>query len=99
MVQVLEAQKTMECIKRLTTQGSTTTRTLLGRGTGGLKLALNRFYTCDHCGKQLDEMKDYTESNIDVFYECMQCDLCADCAKQLVKLVVGYVKNGSAADG
>lgn len=25
-------------------------------------------YTCDHCGKEIDEMRDHTDMKIDNFY-------------------------------
>lgn len=52
------------------------------------------FHTCDHCGKRLDEMKDYPDSTIDICYNYVACDLCADCVEQLTALVSGYVKGG-----
>lgn len=57
------------------------------------------FYTCDHCGKRLDEMKDYPESGLDVCYDYISCDLCADCVLELSKLVRGYVKKEKDGDG
>lgn len=51
-----------------------------------------QFYTCDHCGKKLDDMKDYPDCVIDVCYNTVQCDLCADCVSKLGDLVVGFVK-------
>lgn len=55
---------------------------------------LNKHYTCDHCGKVLDEMHDYPESNIDICYNYVLCDLCAECVEELTRLVSGYVKKG-----
>lgn len=56
------------------------------------------FYTCDHCGKRLDGMKDYVDSSIDVCYNCIPCDLCVDCVSELSKLLHGYVKKKGDGD-
>ena len=41
---------------------------------------------CDHCGKVIDDMKDYTYLEINE----IECDLCAGCAKELNKVVMKY---------
>ena len=39
------------------------------------------FY-CDHCGKEIDEMHDYTDQEIGLFgYET--ADLCTECMEEL----------------
>jgi hypothetical protein len=48
---------------------------------------------CDHCGKVLDEMCDYTDTEIEVRY-FFKCDLCAECIDKLDKIVLAYCKKG-----
>ena len=44
---------------------------------------------CDHCKKELDEMQDYTDTEIDVF-AWFNADLCADCAKEISNTVLKF---------
>lgn len=46
---------------------------------------------CDHCGKKLNEMTDYTESEIRIAYTDIEADLCIVCLEKLVKLVKAFV--------
>lgn len=48
-------------------------------------------YTCDHCGKELDEMRDYTEMKIDNFIDYIETDLCSKCFRELNEMVLQYV--------
>lgn len=48
-------------------------------------------FTCDHCGKELDEMRDYTEMKIDNFIDFVEVDLCSDCFRELNEVVLKYV--------
>lgn len=52
------------------------------------------YHICDHCKKRLDEMKDYHDSTIDICYNYIACDLCADCVEKLTALVRKFVKDG-----
>ena len=49
---------------------------------------------CDHCGKVLDDMKDYIGAEIEVCYEEYTHDLCDECRKQLTKLVKDFCSYG-----
>lgn len=49
--------------------------------------------TCDHCGKQLNSMHDYTEISIDPGGICyIDADLCRECMNDLVKQICEFVK-------
>ena len=50
---------------------------------------------CDHCGKVLNEMNDYTDNEIEV-KSWFKCDLCAECIDELDKIVLAYCKKGGA---
>lgn len=42
--------------------------------------------TCDHCGKELSAMNDYTDQEISfIGYEI--ADLCADCINELQRMI------------
>ena len=47
---------------------------------------------CDHCGKQLDSMKDYCEIIVSIPGKDVYCDLCASCLDNLSDVVREYVK-------
>ena len=44
---------------------------------------------CDHCGKVLDEMKDYVDTEIEA-KNWFKADLCSSCIDELAKLVMGF---------
>ena len=48
-------------------------------------------FTCDHCGKEIDEMRDYPEMKIDNFIDFVEVDLCSDCFRELNEIVLKYV--------
>ena len=48
-------------------------------------------YTCDHCGKELDEMDDYTDMDIDNFIDYVRTDLCTKCLEELNEIVLKFV--------
>ena len=48
-------------------------------------------YICDHCGKEIDEMRDYTEMKIDNFINYVEADLCSDCFRKLDDMILQYV--------
>jgi hypothetical protein len=52
----------------------------------------NKIY-CDHCGKVLNEMTDYTDTEI-YAGSWFKCDLCAECMDELEKIVLAYCKKG-----
>lgn len=59
-----------------------------------------KFHTCDHCGKTLNEMHDYTEYLIDLPYgDFRDVDLCKKCARELQLLVGKFIgKENSLGD-
>lgn len=42
---------------------------------------------CDHCGKEIDTMKDYLDTEIIVCYSWCDVDLCGDCYDKLKHIV------------
>jgi hypothetical protein len=49
---------------------------------------------CDHCGKELDRMKDYGGTEI-VALHLFTADLCAECIEELDRMVFAFCKRGS----
>lgn len=47
-------------------------------------------FICDHCGKEIDEMKDYSEMKIDNFIDYIETDLCRKCFHELNEMVLKY---------
>ena len=45
---------------------------------------------CDHCGKELDSMHDYTNMEIDDFVDWYEVDLCSECFHELNDMVLQY---------
>lgn len=46
---------------------------------------------CDHCGKKLDEMKDYIDVGEDIgIGSNINGDLCSDCYHELENIVIGF---------
>lgn len=48
-------------------------------------------YTCDHCGKELNEMHDYVEIEIRDFADYVETDLCAKCYDELNNMLLQYI--------
>lgn len=48
-------------------------------------------YICDHCGKEIDCIKDYTEIEIDDFNFDKEVDLCTTCYQELNDIVEKFV--------
>lgn len=49
-------------------------------------------FRCDHCGKVLDEMRDYTEAELDLPVGWWQnTDLCKECAEELCRIVEEFL--------
>lgn len=46
---------------------------------------------CDHCGKELNNMKDYPDTEI-MLLKYIQTDLCKDCINELQELIERFVK-------
>ena len=42
--------------------------------------------TCDHCGKELDEMKDYVDVEFDALY-WFRTDLCSECYAEISQII------------
>ena len=42
---------------------------------------------CDHCRKELDTMKDWCETSVDIGSEWFETDLCEECGEELARLV------------
>lgn len=47
-------------------------------------------FTCDHCGKEMDDMRDYSEMKIDNFIDWIEADLCSECFRELNDIVLQY---------
>lgn len=56
-------------------------------------------FTCDHCGKEIDEMKDYTDIEFDNFFEIFKSDLCYQCFHELNDIVFKYVNKNKDGQG
>lgn len=48
-------------------------------------------YTCDHCGKELDEVKDCIEIIVDNFIDVVYTDLCLDCEREINEIILKYI--------
>lgn len=46
---------------------------------------------CDHCGKVLDDMKDYPDTEISILNYC-KADFCAKCLSELQDIVDDFIK-------
>ena len=57
-------------------------------------MASKRIYTCDHCGKELNAMHDFTETNLDDFDFYAEVDLCEKCYGEISKIVHGFCNIG-----
>ena len=49
---------------------------------------------CDHCGKELDEMRDYPDTELDIIDEFLKCDLCKSCYEELSRTIRKFVNKG-----
>lgn len=45
---------------------------------------------CDHCGKELDIMKDFDDMTIELGYKWVECDLCDSCLEELYSKVYAF---------
>ena len=48
-------------------------------------------YTCDHCGKEINSVDDYTDAELDFGEFYKSCDFCCDCYNKLVDYVSNFV--------
>ena len=46
---------------------------------------------CDHCGAELNQMKDYTNYDMDTVKDFVNCDLCEDCVEALDKMIKKFL--------
>jgi len=51
-------------------------------------------YKCDHCGKELNTMHDFTETNLDDFDFYAKVDLCKKCYGEISKTVYEFCNCG-----
>ena len=54
---------------------------------------------CDHCGKELDEMKDYIDISIDMNHIWLTKDLCADCVEELKSIIEKFCDHPTEKGG
>ena len=47
-------------------------------------------YICDHCGRELDGMRDFTDMKIDTFLDYIETDLCDKCFHELNDMVLQF---------
>ena len=52
----------------------------------------NKIY-CDHCGKEIDTMRDYDDLQIDMGHKWYNTDLCIECLDKLYDIVLNFCKN------
>lgn len=45
---------------------------------------------CDHCGKELDTMKDYNDTLVEIAYHWFNTDLCSDCLEELYDTICKF---------
>ena len=48
-------------------------------------------FICDHCGKEIDELRDYTDMKIDNFINYAETDLCSECFRELDDMVLKFI--------
>lgn len=56
-----------------------------------------RYHICDHCGKQLNPMKDYEDVELDK-YGLVRADLCTACYNEL-DIIIQKFLNRSVDNG
>ena len=54
---------------------------------------------CDHCGKELNEMKDYVDLSIDLNHIWRTHDLCAECLEDLKDVIDRFCTNKPTEKG
>lgn len=53
---------------------------------------------CDHCGKVLDEMSDYTDITIEAAHKMVNADLCTDCFEKMCDIIYKFCKEKGGAE-
>jgi hypothetical protein len=48
---------------------------------------------CDHCGKQIDSMTDYTEMGVSLGKNFAETDLCTECNTKLWAVITDFIYN------
>lgn len=48
-------------------------------------------YTCDHCGKEINDDGDFIEYDIEFEGNIYPCDLCAECKKEIYESVDKHI--------
>lgn len=49
---------------------------------------------CDHCGKELDTMKDFCDVEFDLYTCYLSVDLCVECHNELKQMVKQFCNKG-----
>lgn len=44
-------------------------------------------YTCDHCGKKMNEMTDYVDISFDIIDNWIHTDLCLECYEKISHII------------
>ena len=57
----------------------------------------NKIY-CDHCGKELDTMHDFDDTQIDMAHKWTTADLCAECLNELYEVVCTFCEAKGGAE-
>ncbi len=47
---------------------------------------------CDHCGKELNEMKDYIDIDFDTIDTWFKADLCSECYTEISRIIKEFCK-------
>lgn len=55
------------------------------------KMEENKIY-CEHCGKEIDPMRDYDNLQIDMGHKWYNTDLCIECLDKLYDIVINFCK-------
>lgn len=61
-------------------------------------MSLVHYRTCDHCGKKLDDKKDFPDWDIDFTASILYVDLCSDCLSELEKIVLDFLNRRANDD-
>ena len=57
----------------------------------------NKIY-CDHCGKELDTMRDFDDMQIEIAHKWTTTDLCVECLDKLYEIVRVFCKQKGGAE-
>lgn len=49
---------------------------------------------CDHCGKEIDYLNDYTNLSIEMNHVSIGTDLCVDCFRELEEMIKDFCTQG-----